>query len=534
MQIFRLLRILRVVLRYRLDRLLPGWKSGFPGPRSLFRLLPGSSVPVAAALRQALEELGPVFVKFGQQLSTRRDLLGDDLVTELEKLHDQVPPFDPDEALELIASELESDLDEVFEWVRKEPLASASVAQVHAARLKTGEEVVVKVIRPGVERVIQKDLRLMRTLAGLVTRFYAESRRLRPVDLVEDYARTIGRELDLTLEAGNTAKLRSNWLGSGKLYVPLVYWDLTRRGVMVMERIYGTPANEVATLQAAGVDLKKLGVLGVDIFFTQVFRQNFFHADMHPGNVFIDTTDPGRPSYIGLDCAIVGSLTEADQAYLAKNLLAFFNRDYHEVARLHLESGWVSADTNVEDFEHVIRAICEPIFNKPMKDISFGRFLLALFQAARRFDMEVQPQLVLLQKTLLNIEGMGRDIYPDLDLWQTAKPFLERWMRDRIGPAGLLCRLYRQSPQLLEELPNLPLLVVDSLKQQSQLADTIRQHSETGSRLLQRLEQEKKRRRWWLVCGLGLAAGALLLLPEEGVNIALMVLALAAVLSFAG
>ena len=450
----RLIRIQRVAVRYQLDELLldlplPWWL------RTLLRAMPWRWVqraPLAMSrgerLRRSLEDLGPVFIKFGQLLSTRRDLLPPDIAEELAHLQDKVPPFPPEQAVALIEQQLGAPIDKVFKRFERQPLASASVAQVHAAELRSGEDVVVKVVRPGLEPVIRQDMAWLFVLARLAERVSADARRLRPVEVVGDYEKTIFDELDLMREAANATQLKRNFDGSPMLYVPQVYWDWCRPKVLVMERIYGLPVTDLDALRDQHTDMKKLAERGVEIFFTQVFRDSFFHADMHPGNIFVSTRTPHDPQYIAIDCGIIGSLTPEDQDYLARNLLAFFKRDYRKVAQLHIDSGWVPADTAVNDFEAAIRTVCEPVFEKPLKDISFGQVLLRLFQTARRFNMQVQPQLVLLQKTLLNIEGLGRQLYPELDLWSTAKPFLERWMRERMSPLRLLRNLHQQSEQV--------------------------------------------------------------------------------------
>lgn len=462
----RLLRILRVVIRYRLDDLLltlplPTWMRAlrFALP---WRWLPRSQQELSRgeALRLALEDLGPIFIKFGQLLSTRRDLLPPDVADELARLQDQVPPFDPEHAVARIEEQLGAKVGDVFARFDVQPLASASIAQVHAAQLKSGEEVVVKVIRPNLRPIIRSDLAWLFLAARIAEKASADARRLRPVEVVSDYEKTIFDELDLMREAANASQLRRNFADSPLLYVPQVYWDWCRPKVLVMERIYGLPVTDLATLADQRTNMKLLAERGVEIFFTQVFRDSFFHADMHPGNIFVATRTPWSPQYIAIDCGIVGSLTPEDQDYLARNLIAFFKRDYRKVAQLHIDSGWVPAETKVNEFEAAIRTVCEPIFEKPLKDISFGQLLLRLFQTARRFNMEVQPQLVLLQKTLLNIEGLGRQLYPDLDLWSTAQPFLERWMRERISPLHLLRNLQQQA----EQVPHLSQMARDTLE----------------------------------------------------------------------
>ncbi|OOZ17185.1 ubiquinone biosynthesis regulatory protein kinase UbiB [Solemya velum gill symbiont] len=423
-----------------------------------------TSAPYGYRIRRALEDLGPIFIKFGQILSTRRDLLPDDIADELAKLQDQVPPFPAAQSTRLIEKALGDSVDHVFARFERKPLASASIAQVHTATLLSGEDVVVKVVRPGIEKTIRRDIDLLFLIARLAQKYSKEARRLRPVEVVEEYEKTIFDELDLMREAANASQLRRNFDNSEMLYVPQVHWEYCRPNVMVMERIYGTPVSEVETLQVKGISMQMLGERGVEIFFTQVFRDNFFHADMHPGNIFVE--DDGR--YVGVDFGIMGTLTTEDQRYLAENLLAFFNRDYNRVAVLHVESGWVPPDTRVDEFESAIRSVSEPIFDRPIAEISFGHFLLRLFQTARRFDMEVQPQLVLLQKNLLNIEGLGRQLYPELDLWTTAKPFLERWMEEQVGPKALLRRVKENFPQVSEQLPEIPLLAYKVLKDADQ------------------------------------------------------------------
>ncbi|MFJ3482726.1 ubiquinone biosynthesis regulatory protein kinase UbiB [Pseudomonas sp. NPDC090202] len=466
----RLFRIQRVVIRYRLDDLLfdlplPWWLLAvrFVLP---WRWLPRrpSELSRGARLRLALQDLGPIFIKFGQLLSTRRDLLPEDIADELMKLQDRVPPFESEKAIAMIEAQLGAKISQVFSRFDVAPLASASVAQVHAAQLKSGEEVVVKVVRPGLKPVISSDLAWLFILARVAERLSADARLLHPVDVVADYEKTIYDELDLLREAANASQLRRNFEGSTMLYVPQVYWDWCRPKVLVMERIYGVQVTDLATLADQRTDMKKLAERGVELFFTQVFRDSFFHADMHPGNIFVSTVSPWDPQYIAIDCGIVGSLTPEDQDYLARNLFAFFKRDYRRVAQLHIDSGWVPAETKLNEFEAAIRTVCEPIFEKPLKDISFGQVLMRLFQTARRFNMEVQPQLVLLQKTLLNIEGLGRQLYPELDLWTTAQPFLERWMRERVSPKTLFGNLQSQ----VEQIPHLASMTRDLLERLSQ------------------------------------------------------------------
>ena len=417
-------------------------------------------------IRLAFEALGPIFIKFGQMLSTRRDLLPPDIAEELALLQDRVPPFCGQEARRQIEASLGCPIETLFDDFDETPLASASIAQVHTARLKeNGREIVIKVIRPDIEPVIEADLRLMQALARLVARFVPQSARLRPVEVVEEYRKTILDELNLMREAANAIQLRRNFTGSEALYVPEVYTDHCREQVLVMERIYGIPVSDIAALEANGTNMKLLAERGVEVFFTQVFRDSFFHADMHPGNIFVSYEHPENPLWIGIDCGIVGTLNREDKRYLAENFLAFFNRDYQRVAQLHVESGWVPPDTKVDEFEFAIRTVLEPIFEKPLSEISFGHVLLNLFNTARRFNMQVQPQLVLLQKTLLYVEGLGRQLYPQLDLWQTAKPYLESWMHEQVGPKAVLNAIREKAPFWAEKLPELPELVYETLRQ---------------------------------------------------------------------
>ncbi len=457
-------------------------------------------------IRRTLEELGPIWVKFGQILSTRRDLLPDEIAEELVKLQDQVPPFPGSEARRIIEAALGDDVHHLFAYFDEQPLASASIAQVHAATLHDGTEVIVKVVRPGIEKAIRRDVELMYTLARLAVRYSKEARRLRLVEVVEEYEKTIFDELDLLREAANASQLRRNWLNSEMLYIPEVYWDYCRREVLVMERVYGIPVDQVEELKRQGISMALLGERGVEIFFTQVFRDNFFHADMHPGNIFV--APDGR--YISVDFGIMGTLTREDQRYLAENLLAFFHRDYRRVAELHVESGWVPPGTRVEEFEAAIRTVSEPIWEKPIAEISFGHFLLRLFQTARRFDMEVQPQLVLLEKTLLNIEGLGRMLYPELDLWATAKPFLERWLAQQVGPRAFLRRLKENAPQMSEELPEVPHLAYKVLNQAAEGKLTLNWKSRELRLLRREMKQEQQRTRM-VVAGGALLLGGILL-----------------------
>jgi ubiquinone biosynthesis protein len=457
----RLLQIQRALVRHGLDDFVRATHLYRPF-RFLVYLSPWTwfqrsiGVTRGERLRLALEELGPIFVKFGQALSTRRDLLPADIADELAKLQDRVPPFEGAIAVASIEKAFALPLADIFGSFEPAPLAAASIAQVHVATLKSGREVIVKILRPGMREIIDLDLEVLQYLAELADRYWVEARRLRPADLVREYRKTILDELDLLREAGNASQLKRNFAGSPLLYVPEVYWDYCRVNVMVMERIHGVIVSDIEELRARGTNIRKLAENGVEIFFTQVFRDNFFHADMHPGNIFVQVDDPQNPRYAAVDFGIVGTLQARDQHYLAENFMAFFDRDYGRVAALHVESGWVPRGTRVDELETAVRTVCEPIFNKPLKDISFAQVLLRLFETARRFDMQVQPQLILLQKTLFNIEGLGRQLYPELDLWQTAQPYLRKWMRARTSPRALLRRIRAHLPDTLMALQQVP------------------------------------------------------------------------------
>ena len=462
--VVRLLEIQRVLLRHGLDDYVRATHLYRP-LRFLFFLSPGiwferrRRASRGERLRLALQELGPIFVKFGQAVSTRRDLLPTDIADELAKLQDRVPPFPGSVARQLVEVAYGKSVNEVFSQFEETPLAAASIAQVHVARLPNGQEVIVKVLRPDMRGVIERDLEVLHALADLAQRYWPEGRRLRPREIVGEYQKTILDELDLMREAANASQLKRNFAGSELLYVPEVHWDYCRAEVMVMERIHGVPISDLASLRAAGTNIAQLAENGVRIFFTQVFRHNFFHADMHPGNIFVLIADPARPRYAAVDFGIVGSLDPRDQHYLAENFLAVFDRDYRRVAQLHLESGWVPPGTRVDEMESAVRTVCEPIFDRPLKDISFGRILLRLFEISRRFNMQIQPQLILLQKTLLNVEGLGRDLYPDLDIWNTASPILREWMRERTSVGALVRSLRAQAPELMSVARSLPLLL---------------------------------------------------------------------------
>jgi ubiquinone biosynthesis protein len=460
----RLLQIQRVLLKHGLDDFVRATHLYRP-LRFLFFLSPGTwferrrRASRGERLRLALEELGPIFVKFGQAVSTRRDLLPQDIADELAKLQDRVPPFPGAAARQIIERAYGRPVTEVLAEFDEQPLAAASIAQVHVARLVGGQEVVVKVLRPGMRERIERDLEVLYALAQLAQRYWPPARRLRPLEIVGEYVKTIIDELDLMREAANAAQLRRNFAGSDLLYVPEVYWDYCRLEVMVMERIHGVPISDMERLRAADTDIAKLAENGVRIFFTQVFRHNFFHADMHPGNIFVLLNDARNPRYAAIDFGIMGTLDPSDQHYLAENFLAVFDRDYRRVALLHVESGWVPPGTRVDEMESAVRTVLEPIFNRPLKDVSFGNILVRLFEISRRFNMEVQPQLILLQKTLLNVEGLGRDLYPELDIWQTASPILREWMRERLSLRQVLHDLKRQMPELIEVARSIPTLL---------------------------------------------------------------------------
>ncbi|HEX6707032.1 MAG TPA: ubiquinone biosynthesis regulatory protein kinase UbiB [Albitalea sp.] len=502
----RLVFIIFTVLRFGLDELaLSGFRQR---PIRLFvRLITiGRRFDVARGvrLRLALEKLGPIFVKFGQVLSTRRDLLPADVADELALLQDRVPPFPTPVAVALVEHAFGRPIDALFARFEPEPVASASIAQVHFATLKDGREVAVKVLRPGMLAIIDDDLSLMRTLARWIERFSADARRLKPREVVAEFDVYLHDELDLVREAANAAQLRRNMEGLALVEIPEMYWDLCTPNVIVMERMNGVPISQMQRLRDAGIDIKKLARDGVTIFFTQVFRDGFFHADMHPGNIQVSIAPLTFGRYIALDFGIVGTLTEYDKEYLAQNFVAFFRRDYKRVAELHVESGWVPPATRVDELEGAIRSVCEPHFDRPLKDISLGQVLLRLFQASRRFNVEIQPQLVLLQKTLLNVEGLGRQLDPELDLWNTAKPFLERWMNDQIGWRGLLERLKNEAPRYVQLIPELPRL----------LHQTLQPAAPSEARMLEALLIEQRRTNRLLQgliwCVIGFVAGAVL------------------------
>ena len=504
MRWLRLAKIWLIALKYGLDEFLLGHER-FRWLRPTARVLTfwrDTSAPRAIRLRLALEDLGPIFVKFGQVLSTRRDLLPADIADELAKLQDRVPPFPAEQVIATIARVYGKPVDRVFKVFEREPVASASVAQVHFAELPDGTPAAVKVLRPNIAATIEKDLALMQMGAWLVEKLWSDGKRLKPHEVVAEFDKTIHDELDLGREAANCSQLRRNFLHSPLLLIPEVYWDWCNTEVMVMERMSGIPIGQVERLKAEGVDIPRLARAGVEIFFTQVFRDGFFHADMHPGNIFVATNPVAFGKYIALDFGIMGTLSETDQSYLAQNFLAFFRRDYHRVATAHIESGWVPPATRVDELESEIRAVCEPIFDRPLKEISLARVLVQLFRASRRFNVEIQPQLVLLQKTLLNVEGLGRQLDPDLDLWVTAKPFLERWMEDQVGWRALERRLREEVPFLASMLPQLPRLLYQKLSAPSAVADFHLKEIAAAQRASNR----------WLIVVAGLLAGVIAIL----------------------
>ena len=510
----RLVRIQRVLLRHRLDDLV-GATHLYRPLRLLLLLSPGlwrarqRSGARGENLRLALIELGPIFVKFGQAVSTRRDLLPPDIADELAKLQDRVPPFPGSVARASLELSYGRPLTEMFAQFEETPLAAASIAQVHGATLPGGQDVIVKVLRPGVRAQIERDLELFYALARLAEKYWPESRRVRPVEVVAEYEKTVLDELDLMREAANASQLKRNFASSDLLYVPAVFWDHCRVDVLVIERIHGVVISDMEQLRAIGTDFRKLAENGVRIFFTQVFRHNFFHADMHPGNIFVLVQDPANPRYAAIDFGIVGTLDERDQYYLASNFLAVLDRDYHRVAALHVESGWVPATTRVADMEFAVRTVCEPIFNRPLKEISYGHVLLRLFEIARRFDMVIQPQLILLQKTLINVEGLGRELYPDLDVWSTAGPVLRSWMRERVGPRALVRNFRKQLPDMLEVLNELPAVVKDAVRQSRTGRSGVRL-DESVSRSLSQILERSGRRRESVTIGSAILLGGLI------------------------
>ena len=530
----RVLTIQRILVKYGLDDFIRETHLLRP-LRFFFYALPrrrGTSAPLGERIRLALEELGPIFVKFGQALSTRRDLLPVDIADELAKLQDSVPPFPSEQAVAILNEVYGEPVEQVFKRFDTEPLAAASIAQVHTAQLQNGQEVVVKLLRPGVQEQIEGDLDVLRMIAGLAAKYWEHGKRLRPLDIVAEYERTIIDELDLMREAANAAQLKRNFGASDMLYVPDVYWDYCRPEVLVQERIYGIPISDMGALRESGANIQVLAENGVEIFFTQVFRHNFFHADMHPGNIFVIATDPNKPKYAAVDFGIVGTLSPEDRHYLASNFLAFFDRDYHRIAKLHIDSGWVPEGTRVDQLETAVRTVCEPIFNKPLAEISFAQVLMRLFRVAQRFNVEIQPQMILLHKTLFNIEGLGRELYPQLDLWKTAHPVLKRWMNEQVGPRAVLDDFRENLPQLRQSLRDLP-TVLKQIADQASLEDPAGRKQVDEIQKLRADMREQQRQRYWLTAtATGVISGTLLLALEGNVYLAAALYAIAAITAF--
>lgn len=519
-QFFRVLKIQRVLVRHGFDELIFG-TAPFTPIRFLLYLLPWNWVrrqphaPRAERILHVLEDLGPIFVKFGQLLSTRRDLLPEDIANALANLQDRVPPFAGAEARRIVEEAYGQAITEAFRSFEERPLASASIAQVHAAETLDGKRVVVKVVRPGIEKIIRRDLGLARTLAMLAERYWEDGRRLRPTGVVDEYERVILDELDLMREAANSTQLRRNFRDEPRMHVPQVYWDMTRRNVLVLERIDGIPIDDVDALDRAGIDRRELAEVGVELFFTQVFRDRYFHADMHPGNLFVLAPEGELPLRIApVDFGIMGSLSDFDQRYLADNFLAFLKRDYQRVAQLHVESGWVPADTRVDQFEFAIRAVCEPMLERPLREISFGHLLLRLFQTAQRFHMKILPQLLLLQKTLVNIEGVGRELHPELDLWRAARPQIERWIAERTGLRNIVRETRENLPHWLERLPEVPDLVFDLLSKAGHGQLVVRSDSHELTRLRAEIRRANART-VMAVAGAAFVLGAVVLLAAN-------------------
>jgi ubiquinone biosynthesis protein len=516
----RLLEIQRVLVRHGLDEIILATHLLRP-IRFAFYLSPATWFQRKRAgsrgerLRLAFEELGPIFMKFGQMLSTRRDLLPRDIADELEKLQDRVPPFSGVEAKRIVEEAYGRPVTEAFAQFDDQPLAAATIAQVHAATLKDGKEVVVKVVRPGIRALIERDIEVMRALAELADRYWPQAERLRPAELVREYEKTILDELDLMREAANAAQLKRNFAGSHLLYVPEVYWDLCRKNVMVMERVRGVLVNDLPELQRRGANIKRLAENGVEIFFTQAFKHNFFHADMHPGNIFVLLDDPEHPRYAAVDFGIVGSLDPRDQHYLAEKFLAFFERDYRRIAELFIESEWVPANVRVDELEAAVRTVCEPIANKPLKEISFGHLLINLFETAQRFDAQMQPQMLLIQKTLLQIEGVGRQLYPDLDLWDTAQPLLRQWMRERYSVKKTIEDIRSQLPIVLDSLHKVPQLLQVAVQRASEHRLTLPIEDKNAALMRAQMREEGRRRDRVLLSAIGLLGGIIWLAVDR-------------------
>jgi len=534
--IARMIGIQRILVQHGLDDLIS--KTHFLRPlRFFFYFFPRSadrSEPLGKRIRLALQELGPIFVKFGQAVSTRRDLLPADIADELAMLQDRVPPFPAEQAIEIMEQAYGKSVHDVFSRFDKEPFAAASIAQVHTAALQDGTEVIVKVLRPGVRHLIERDLDVLYAIAALADKYWEHGKRLRPLEVVAEYEKTVINELDLMREGANTAQLKRNFEGSDLLYVPEVYWDYCRTEVLVQERIYGIPISDMTALRKSGANIQVLAENGVEIFFTQVFRHNFFHADMHPGNIFVQVDDPEKPRYAAVDFGIVGTLSPDDQQYLAGNFLAFFDRDYHKIAKLHLDSGWVPADTRIDELESAVRSVCEPIFNKPLAEISFAQVMLRLFDTARRFNMEIQPQLILLQKTLFNIEGLGRELYPELDLWKTAHPILRRWMDEQVGGRAMLRNLREDLPQIREALRELPGVIRYLSAQISRGNLQVRVQAPELREIRDQLKKQQKQRYWLAVGATTIITGTLILTAGFLPQLAWTLIAAGVFATFAG
>lgn len=534
--IARMIGIQRILVRHGLDDLIS--KTHFLRPlRFFFYFFPRSadrSEPLGKRIRLALQELGPIFVKFGQAVSTRRDLLPADIADELAMLQDRVPPFPAEQAIEIMEQAYGKSVHDVFSRFDKEPFAAASIAQVHTAALQDGTEVIVKVLRPGVRHLIERDLDVLYAIAALADKYWEHGKRLRPLEVVAEYEKTVINELDLMREGANTAQLKRNFEGSDLLYVPEVYWDYCRTEVLVQERIYGIPISDMTALRKSGANIQVLAENGVEIFFTQVFRHNFFHADMHPGNIFVQVDDPEKPRYAAVDFGIVGTLSPDDQQYLAGNFLAFFDRDYHKIAKLHLDSGWVPADTRIDELESAVRSVCEPIFNKPLAEISFAQVMLRLFDTARRFNMEIQPQLILLQKTLFNIEGLGRELYPELNLWKTAHPILRRWMDEQVGGRAMLRNLREDLPQIREALRELPGVIRYLSAQISRGNLQVRVQAPELREIRDQLKKQQKQRYWLAVGATTIITGTLILTAGFLPQLAWTLIAAGVFATFAG
>lgn len=496
-------------MRYNIDEIVLGTHWFYPLRFFIylnpFYWTPQKNRPRAERIRLAIEELGPIFVKAGQIISTRHDLLPDDIIAELSKLQDRVPPFDGEIAKSIIEEALQCKIDNVFAEFDTTPLASASIAQVHAATLLTGESVVVKVLRPNIKKMMDRDIDLLMSLAKLAERYWFNSRHFKPRQLVDEIAQTLYDELDLMREGANASQLRRNFTNSKHLTIPKIYWPYSRSTILVMERIYGIPVHEIERLKQAGYNMKLLAERAIEIFFTQVFRDSFFHADLHPGNIFVSEKNPQDPTYIAVDFGIVGSLNHNDQRYLAENMIAFFKRDYQRVAELHIACGWLPPDTRIDQFEGAIRSVSEPIFERPLQEISFGQLLLRLFQVARRFHINIQPQLILLQKSLLSIEGLSRQLAPDFDLWATAAPQIEKWLKKQVGFKGFLRRLRENLPLLSEQLPEMPTLIYEVLKEKKQQQEQARfERSAKIANTLVIKQRDKKLKFEYFFSGVGL------------------------------